>query len=98
MRHKFTEEIRVNGRWFEVKGDYYPGCPGTYYDPPDPPDLNFKTVTQFFDDNEEPWQDDDLFVDKTPDIWLFVETYFDEFFDRTLEKIEEGSYGEDDRY
>ena len=98
MRHKFSEEIRVQGRWFEVKGDYYPGFPGNWDNPPEPPDVDFHSVTQFFDDNEEPWERDEMFIDEKPDIWLFVEYYQDEFIEKTLDKIQDVSYDEDDRY
>lgn len=87
---KFSGEIYVQGRTFFIVGEYYPGCSGTYYDPPDPPDVNILKVEQVSVEGEDPWQEDSaLDLVENPDIWDFVEAYDDEFFDAALEYVED---------
>lgn len=87
---RFSGEIYVQGRTFFVSGEYIPGCNGSYYDPPEPPDINLLRVTQVSVEGEDPWQEDSaLDLVENPDIWDFVEAYDIEFFDAALEYVED---------
>lgn len=88
MRRRFNSDVFVQSRWFHVEGEYYPGYNGTYYDPPEPPEANIMKIVQFFDDSEEPWENDDMFIDEEPDIWLFVEKYDLDFQEAIIQDLE----------
>jgi hypothetical protein len=89
-RKKFAEEIFVGERGFHVTGNYYLGWKGNWDNPPEPAEIEFIAVEQTEGD---PWQEDEMFIDDaSPDIWLFVEKYEDEFYEKALSSIEDDDY------